>query len=180
MSQEARVEDFESLQKRVCFINEVYHQSALIEEFIRGTEFTVPVIGNDPPEAMPVVQISIDGTVELGDKFYSFERITSPELKYVCPAQIPQGLTQQLQQLARRVFESVGCRDMGRVDFRVDEKGQPFVLEINPLPYLGHEDVFNFFPKVLGTTYEEIINRILDCALKRYGLYEPENVMLKS
>jgi len=64
----------------------------------------------------------------------------------------------------------VECRDFGRVDFRVDTQGNPYVLEINPLPSLSTEDVFMVVAKAEGISYVEIIGRILNSALKRYNL----------
>jgi D-alanine-D-alanine ligase len=170
LTEASRVLNKESLKQQVAFITQTYHQPALIEEFIAGTEFTVAVLGNDEPQAMPIVQVSIDDDTNLGDKFYTFERVSSTNLRYVCPAKISKELTRQIQQIAVRAYQSVGCRDFGRVDFRVDEKGTPFVLEINPLPSLERADVFNIFPQQIGSTYEETINRVLNFALKRYGM----------
>ena len=60
--------------------------------------------------------------------------------------------------------------DFGRVDFRVDSKGNPYVLEINPLPSLSTEDVFMLVAKNIGISYEQMIGKILDSALRRYNL----------
>ncbi|MBI5416217.1 MAG: ATP-grasp domain-containing protein [Candidatus Omnitrophica bacterium] len=170
ISRDSRVENLEALKRQVHLINTVYKQPALVEEFICGTEFTVAVLGNNPAQAMPVVQVSIDGDVNLGDEFYTFERISSSNLRYVCPAKISDGLTRQIQEIAVRAYTCVGCRDFGRVDFRVDTKGNPYVLEINPLPSLDPQDSFNIFPQVLGSTYDATLNKVLDFALQRYGL----------
>jgi len=62
----------------------------LVEEFISGQEFTVAIVGNDNPEVMPIVQIKIDGRLKLNNKFYTFARITSDRLEYICPAKITQ------------------------------------------------------------------------------------------
>ena len=170
ISQDSRVESLEGLKRQVHLINTVYKQPALCEEFIQGTEFTVAVLGNEPPQAMPIVQVSIDGDTNLGDEFYTFERISSTALQYVCPARISAELTRKIQDIAVRVYKCVGCRDLGRVDFRVDRKGSPYVLEINPLPSLDPKDSFNIFPKVIGSSYDAVLNQILGFALKRYGL----------
>ena len=69
-----------------------------------------------------------------------------------------------------KVYKAVECRDFGRVDIRVDSKGNPYVLEINPLPCLSTEDVFMVISKVVGITYEEMVGKILKTALKRYNL----------
>ena len=174
ISQDSRVENLEGLKRQVHLINTIYKQPALCEEFIKGTEFTVAVLGNEPPQAMPIVQVSIGGDTNLGDEFYTFERISSATLQYVCPAQISAELTREIQDLAVRVYKCVGCRDLGRVDFRVDQKGSPYVLEINPLPSLDPKDSFNIFPKVIGSSYDAVLNQILDFALARYGLEQAQ------
>ena len=79
-------------------------------------------------------------------------------------------LKNKLNELALKVYRSVECRDFGRVDFRVDNDGAPYVLEINPLPSLSTEDVFMLIARNIGITYEEMIGKILNSALKRHGL----------
>jgi len=170
LSDDSRVEDFDSLKKQAEYVIATYKQPALVEEFITGQEFTVGVIGNEKPEALPVVQIKIDGKLKLNDKFYTFSRITSDRLEYICPAKIGQELKNKLLELAVRVYKAVECRDFGRIDFRVDNEGNPYVLEINPLPSLSTEDVFPLLARETGITYEQIIGKILMNALQRYQL----------
>ncbi|MDD4939468.1 MAG: ATP-grasp domain-containing protein [Candidatus Omnitrophica bacterium] len=170
LSENSRVENREDLKKQVEFVINTYKQPALVEQFISGQEFTVAVIGNDPPQALPIVQIKIDGRLKLEDKFYTFARIQSDRLEYICPAHINADLRKRIMELALKTYDAVECRDFGRVDFRVDSEGNPYVLEINPLPSLSTEDVFLLVAKEIGITYEQIIGRILDSALKRYNL----------
>jgi len=150
ITQASRVENFKELEVQVGHINHNYKQPALVEEFIKGTEFTVAVIGNNPPVAMPVVQYAIAGKTALGNEFYSYRHVAEKLVEHICPAPIEEKLSRLLQDLAVRAYKSVDCRDFGRVDFRVDEKGNPYVLEINPLPNLSPDDVFVLFGKVKG------------------------------
>jgi D-alanine-D-alanine ligase len=170
LSERSRVADAKELKTQVELILDTYKQPALVEEFISGEEFTVAVVGNDPPEVMPVVQIQIDGQLKLNDKFYTFARIASDKLQYVCPAPISKELNELIRDCARRTYNAVECRDFGRIDFRVDAGGNLYVLEINPLPSLSTEDVFMLIAKNIGITYEQMVGRILHCALKRYNL----------
>ncbi len=174
LTDQSRVETPERLRQQVEYIIRTYRQPALVEEFISGTEFTVPVLGNDQPQAMPVAQVCMDGSTDLGDKFYTFARVCSPNLRYVCPAKLSREAAKEIQNLAVRAYQSVGCRDFGRIDFRVDRQGQPYILEINPLPSLDGEDVFNIFPKLLGSSYNAVLNQIIDFACHRYGLKSSE------
>jgi len=170
LSENSRVENKEELARQARYIIETYKQAALVEEFISGQEVTVVVIGNDPPEVLPIVQVKIDGRLQLKEKFYTFSRITSDRLEYVCPARINQELKEKISQLALRAYRAVECRDFGRVDFRIDDSGNPYVLEINPLPSLSTEDVFPLVARQVGLSYEELISRILRSAMQRYNL----------
>jgi D-alanine-D-alanine ligase len=171
----SRVENVKDLKKQIALITSTYKQPALVEEFIRGSEFTVAVIGTRNPHAMPVAQVCVDGKANLGDEFYSTERIKAPDtIQYVCPADISKALTKKLQDIAIKAYKSVDCRDFGRIDFRVDEKGNPYVLEINPLPSLAAADVFNLFPPAIGSNFEDVLNQILNFALERYGMLEKD------
>lgn len=169
LTERSVVHSVSELKTQVAWVIETYRQPALVEEFIRGNEFTIGLIGNDPPEVFPVVRIQIDGQKELGDLFYTFSRIAQGAA-YLCPAEIQPSLEEQLKELALRAYRAVECLDFGRVDFRVDSKGKPYVLEINPLPSLSTEDVFSLVAQYQGQTYERMIQRILEVAIKRCGL----------
>lgn len=170
LSEKSRVDNIEQLRQQAGFIITAYKQSVLVEEFIQGEEYTVAIIGNDNPEILPVVQIKIDGKLKLGDKFYTFARVHSNRLEYVCNDKIEKPLKDKLMQLALRTYKAIEARDFGRVDFRVDENNNPYVLEINPLPSLSGEDVFTCIADYLKVPYADIIRRILDAAFLRYGL----------
>ena len=180
LSPKSLVNNAEELRQQVRWLWDTYRQpSIFIEEFIEGEEFTVAVIGNDPPEPYPVCQIALDGKTDLGRNFFHWAYLRSGA-DYVCPARISGELAKQMQELAIRTYQGVDCRDFGRVDFRVDRHGHPYVLEINPLPSLSTEDVFNFIAKTKGLTHHQIINRILDVASVRAGLKARDEAGLPS
>ena len=173
LSERSLVETPEQLRKQVRWLAETYKDGTIfVEEFVEGTEFTVAIIGNEHPEAFPVVQVALDGIKNLGRKFFHFAYLRSGA-DYVCPAPVSEALAREMQDLARRTYRAVECRDFGRVDFRVDRHGRPYVLEINPLPSLSTEDVFSTIAKHLGVTHHQMIQRIFDAALVRTGLIPP-------
>ncbi len=179
ITKNSRVENLQQLQTEVEKICKVYKQPALCEQFIKGTEFTVAVIGNANPIALPVVQYAVAGNTNMGNEFYSYEHIVAKSVQYICPAQIEKSMALKLQEVAIAAYKSIECRDLGRVDFRVDEKGNPFVLEINPLPNLSPSEVFPMCAKAHGLTYNQLINKILGFALSRYGLLEAQEALAK-
>lgn len=170
LNDDSLVKDVEELRRQSKWIIENYKQPALVEEFIAGEEFTIGIIGNENPRALPVVQVEIEGSLSLDNLFYTFAMIHSDSVRYVCPAHVSKEIQKQLQDLAIATYQATECRDFGRVDIRLDGKGHPYVLEINPLPSLSLEDVFDVVAKFLGVGYNRVLLDILDVAIKRYNL----------
>lgn len=170
LSDNSVVKDFSRLKEQIKWLIDTYHQPALVEEFIIGQEFTVAIIGNKKPVVLPPVQISILGKVDLGEDFYRHELLYSNVVAYVCPAQIEKKLEEKISKLALESYQILDCRDFGRIDLRVDQGGQPYFLECNPLPNLGRKDVFPLVSKAIGISYNEIVLRILHYAAQRYGI----------
>jgi len=171
ISDESVVHNKKELKKRAEFLFDRYKNSPLIiEEFIAGSEFTVAVIGNSPAEALPPIQVLINEKLDLGELIYTFDKINSGEIVYLCPAKISRNLEKKLVDLTLRTYKAVDCLDFGRVDFRVDKKGNPYVLEINPLPSLHIEDAYGISSVVAGFSFDKAVGKIIDAGLMRYGL----------
>lgn len=168
LNDKARVENEDDLKIQVERIVKVYEQPALVEEFISGYEFTVAIVGNNPPEVFAPIQTKIDGQLKPGKLFYTYERISSDSIEYIFPAQIDLNLQKKIMDLALRVYQAVECLDFGRVDFRVDDQGRIFALEINPLPSLSVEDVFMIIAQKIGIGYHRMIGKIIESAMQRY------------
>lgn len=170
LSQKSKVNNYQELKERIDYVAKFYPDGVLIEEFIKGAEFTVAVIGNKPNEKTYNVQTKIDGKLDLGETFYTFGHVTSDRIEYLYPSPISKDLEKIIEDAAIRAYRAVDCRDFGRVDIRVDEKNRAYVLEINPLPSLSIEDAFPLIAKGLGLEYKDLINQILNEALIRYSL----------
>jgi len=173
LDEKAKVDNESELKNRISYIISTYRQPALVEEFIRGWEFTVAIVGNENPEVFAPVQTKIDGKLKAGDLFYTFQHLMEHErIEYIFPALIDESLQKKIMDIALRVYKILDCRDFGRVDFRMDEEGNPYVLEINPLPCLSKEDVFKIIADKAGIGYTQMIGKIIFSALKRYKLKE--------
>lgn len=147
-----------------------YQQPVIVEEFLEGDEVTVGIIGNDPPAVLGMMRIL---PRERTDVFvYSLEvkRNWREMVQYECPAALPEQIVTLIESYALRIYEAMGCRDFARVDFKFDCKQKPHFLEINPLA--GLNPLSSDLPIMagkLGITYETLIHRILNSALKRYS-----------
>ena len=147
-----------------------------MEEYINGREFTVGILGNDPYIVLPPVEQDFSYLPSNIHHFYSYEvktKYDKPEYT-ICPANVTQDVTLKLQQIALNVYKALKCRDFGRCDMRMDEKGNIFLLEINPLCGISGELIENHeFTKSAihyGFSYTEMIDEILSNALKRYNM----------
>ena len=156
------------LAARVAWLYEQCREPILIEEFIRGGELTVCLIGNDPPTAYPAIQRPLDPPTRL-----SCHLIKPQPAQGLCPLVLDEALDAQARRMAVQIFETLGCHDMARVDFRVNDAGQLYFLEINPLPSFDPDGSFGLLAEYLGTTYAQLIGAVLDAALCRLSMQPP-------
>jgi len=155
----------DALAARVAWLFERCGGPLVMEEFIPFGELTVCVIGNDPPAAYPAIQRPLDPATRL-----SCHVLTPAPSHWECPLTLDAALDGEARRIAVTMFEAVGCRDVARVDLRVDAAGRPYFLEINPLPSFAPDGSLGLLAESLGTTYTELIGRILDAACRRLGL----------
>lgn len=176
------VRDEESLRKQVSWVIKTYNQPAIAEEFMPGREFTVGLIGNEDPVVLPIVEICLERLPNGASPIYSYEAKwlwDTPERPleiFECPAKIPLDLEKKIKEIAIKTFNILNCKDVCRVDIRLDADGNPRVLEVNPLPGLIPDPrAHSCLPeaaRAAGFTYDELICTILWQALKRHGLQD--------
>ncbi|MBS7606369.1 MAG: ATP-grasp domain-containing protein [Candidatus Bathyarchaeia archaeon] len=174
------VRDENSLRRQVSWVIKTYNQPAIVEEFMPGREFTVGLIGNEEPVVLPIVEIELDKLPSQASPIYSYEAKwiwDTPEKPleiFRCPASIPKNLEDEIKEIAIKTFRVLNCRDLCRIDMRLDRDGIPRVLEVNPLPGLipdpKSHSCLPEAARAAGFTYDELICTILWQALKRYGL----------
>lgn len=151
------VKDSEGLSKSVQLAFK-YSKKVLVEEYIKGREVTVAILGN---EALPVLEIIPHSG------FYDYEsKYTSGKSDYIVPADIPEDTFKETQQIALSAFEALGCEGYGRVDFRLSDDNKPYCLEVNTLPGMTSTSLVPKMAKAVGISFEELIDRIIKQALK--------------
>jgi D-alanine-D-alanine ligase len=171
----------QEMRERVLWLLNEYHEPALVEEFLPGREFTVPIIGNGADaRALPMVEILFDSLPQGVNPIYSYEakwvwdQSSNPLEIFECPARLSDEFRSEIESLCLRAYHVLRCRDWCRVDVRLDASGSPHILELNPLPgILPKAEDNSCFPKAAmaaGMNYNQLINTVLDIACKRYGL----------
>ena len=183
----------EELRSQLDYILKKYNQSALVEKYIEGREVTVGLVGNligpvarrIPKDEnarriqaglhfLPPLEVNLAPWVESGGVYDNDLKTThAADLEYLCPAPLDEEIIDQLNLLAASVFRVTGALDFARIDFRLDinDNLKPYILEINPLPGL--------MPRLSdivmeagadGIGHSELVNMILNTALKRYQM----------
>jgi D-alanine-D-alanine ligase len=160
------------LMDRVRTIQEKVHDSALAEEYIEGREFYVGVLGNAAPLAFPPVEMDFsglpDGAPHILDSKAKWDE-DSREFKgtrAVLPS-LPDELRAKLQKVATGACRALRVRDYGRVDMRLTESGEIYVIEVNASCYLEESGEFAVAAAASGIDYASLVNRIADLALER-------------
>lgn len=133
----------------------------LIESAVEGMEVTVPVLGNDHPRALPVVE------VVTGADFYDVQVKYEPsELHHVIPARLSPETYEHVQELAIRAHVALGCRGCSRSDFIVRADGTPVILETNTIPGMTAASLLPDSARHEGISFSELCRRFVELALE--------------
>jgi D-alanine-D-alanine ligase len=174
---DALVRDWSGMMKRVETIHRECKDAALAEEYIEGRELYVAVIGNREVEALPPIELDLSGLPdsmpavagadvkfdeELGEKYNVEARV----------ADLPDELRARLQKVAIQAYRALRVRDYGRVDLRLTEAGEIYVLEVNANCYLERDSETAMAAEAAGYDYAKLLQRIVELALER----QPEQV----
>jgi D-alanine-D-alanine ligase len=136
-----------------------YDSRVLLERYVDGRDLAVSILDDEP---LPVVE-----AMPRDDEFYDFEaRYEIGRTDFVCPARLPNGLTEQAQELALRIYRLFGCSAFARVDLMLDAADELTVLEANPIPGLTETSLLPQSAEAAGISFDELVGRILELALE--------------
>jgi D-alanine-D-alanine ligase len=136
-----------------------YDSRVLLERHVDGRDLAVSILDGEP---LPVVE-----AVPTGDGFYDFEaRYEIGRTEFVCPAELPDGVTEQAQEVALRTYRLLGCSAFGRVDLMLGGEGELTVLEANPIPGLTETSLLPQAAEAAGISFDELVGRIVELALE--------------
>jgi D-alanine-D-alanine ligase len=168
------VRDAIALMKRVVAIHEEVNDSALVEEYIEGRELYVGVLGNREPMALPPIEMDFSGLPEgmpriLGSKAkWSPGSVEYKGTRAILP-ELPDELRARLQKAAVDAYRALRVRDYGRVDLRLTETGDIYVIEVNANCYLEKGSELATAAAAAGLEYPQLIQKIVDLAVERYA-----------
>lgn len=170
LAQASIVDTDEKLEKRVIYLQETFDYDVIAEEYIAGREIYIGILGNRRLTALPLVEM------DFGKLSPGAEPIATSKVKWdwkyqeersiqLVLADLPEDVKERLVRIAKRVYRGLSLSGYGRIDFRLTEDGQPFLIEANPNCDLGFGEELHEAAKAAGLTYETLLQRILNLGL---------------
>jgi D-alanine-D-alanine ligase len=169
----AVVMNADGLVRRVNYILREFNQPALVEDFIDGREFHVPLWGNDVVEVLPPVEMDFSALDDIHDRLCSYDAKFTPdsaayrEIKSFVPARLSTEEMETLHAVSRAAYQAVGCRDYGRIDVRVRD-GIFYVLDVNPNADISADASLALAAEKAGYCYGAMGSRVLEFARERH------------
>lgn len=173
------VHEIKDLFDRIGELQSEYQAPVLVEQFIEGREFYIGVLGNAAPEALPIIEMDFTGFPADRPRIASWQAKWGEDgegsgaeyagTKSIFPENLDADLARRMQRVAVEAFDALRLRDYARIDLRVSEAGEIYVIEVNPNCYLERESEFARAAHKGGLEYEALIARIVDLATARYS-----------
>jgi D-alanine-D-alanine ligase len=136
-----------------------YDSKVLLERYVHGRDLAVSILDGEP---LPVVEAEPEG-----DAFYDFQaRYEIGRTRFICPADLPAGLTEQAHEQALATYRLLGCHAFARVDLMLGEDGALTVLEANPIPGFTETSLLPQAAEAAGISFDALVGRILELALE--------------
>ncbi|HEY8165928.1 MAG TPA: hypothetical protein VIF83_10295 [Gemmatimonadaceae bacterium] len=167
IEQKSVVRSTRALHARVEAMNDRWSE-ILVQRFIDGREMNVGIVGD---QVLPIAEINFGGMPEHMWKIVSYRSkwITGSDEDLgampTCPAEIPAKLARSLESIALTAWNAVGGKGYGRADFRIDESGRPWLLEVNPNPDISPGAGLARMAGVAGMDYNALVRRVCELAL---------------
>jgi D-alanine-D-alanine ligase len=153
---------------RGAWIVQTFKQPALVEQFIRGTEVEVPLLGWPELQAVGVVGVTMGGATVRDDMILASDRVYADD--YGWTTSLPGLDCEAVAALAVRAARALDIRDYGRVDFRVTDEGEAYFIEASVQPHIASHSSFFVSAKARGASYPETLDELLQVTRRRTGV----------
>jgi len=169
----AVVSSIKDLFERISYIHDEFDAPALIEEYIEGREIYAAVLGNDPPEALPLIELDLSklpkGTPRIASYDVKFDESTEAykKTKSAPVSDLDDEVTEEIQRVAITAFRALHLRDYARIDLRLGTNNRVYLIEANPNPWLSPIAEFAMAAKESGRSYTQMIDVIVKAAMAR-------------
>jgi D-alanine-D-alanine ligase len=169
----AVVNSIRELGERMDWLHQHFDSPVLVEEYIEGREMYVGVIGNEKPEALPVIELDLSklpqGTPRIASAEVKWGKGTKAfkDTRSAIATDLSDETIASLHNAALATYKALELRDYGRIDMRLQADGRVHVIEANPNPWLSSRAEFTMAARRAGRTYTELIGEIVELAMAR-------------
>jgi D-alanine-D-alanine ligase len=173
VTRDSVVHDYASLMEQVEKVFKEFSPPIMVEEYIVGRELHVAVLGNDPPQVLPIIEFDFSEFPPDQPRIISYDAKWNPlkeeyhRVHTICPAKLSARVRRKIEEISVRAFQITGCRDYARLDLRLDQKNHASVLEVNPNPDLTEGVSFMESAEKGGLKFSETLRMIVEFALVR-------------
>jgi D-alanine-D-alanine ligase len=173
VSREAVVLSHEKMLSRIAYVEHEFQQPAIVEDFIDGREFHVSLWGNQTVEMLPPAEMDFSAFNDIQDRLCTFDAKHKPDSRAyakICvriPAALPEAEYKELEQVARRAYRAIGCRDCARLDIRLRD-GVFYILDVNPNPDFSSDTSMAFAAELAGYSYGAMLSQMVNLAARRH------------
>jgi D-alanine-D-alanine ligase len=160
--------------ERIDYIHEEFDSPALVEEYIEGREIYAAILGNENAEVLPLIELDLsklpEGTRRIAgqDVKFDFETEAYKVTKSAPVEDLDEEIAKKLRDTALAACRALKLRDYSRIDMRLDNKGEVYVIEANPNPWLASAAEFTMAARKAGYSYTETIDKIVELARARF------------
>jgi len=176
ITEKSVVYDTSSLREQILMVNNELKQPALVEDFIDGREFRVSVWNNDPPEILPLVEMSFSAFTDPRKRLCTYDSKFLPgsehyrKIQSLVPAPLDEKLHRKLEKKVLKTWKGFGCLDYARFDFRLRDD-EFYLLDINPNNDISKNTSFALALEMTNYSYSQMVKRIVMMAAERHPVY---------
>jgi D-alanine-D-alanine ligase len=150
------VKDKESVQPAIEEVFK-YGDNLLAEQFVNGTELTLPIMGNDELVTLPIIEITSER------EFYDYTaKYTNGLCHHIIPANIDKKIEEEVIEIGKNAYKILDCKCLSRIDFIVDSQNGPMIIEVNTLPGMTDMSLFPDAARYIGIAYDDLVEKILE------------------
>jgi D-alanine-D-alanine ligase len=160
----SRVED------RIAYLSDALRQPITVQALITGFELEVPLLRSHTQQALGVAALTIDGVPRLDDRVLFYDDAWEDSYSFADTSSLPPQWIATTERMAERAAEVLNFQGLSRIDFRMSQRGEPFVIDVSSTPHLTQNNSIGFLFSRAGLRYRDIFNVLVGLAIERHRL----------